>query len=84
MESRGKGSHRVVNLNGSNLSLPIGILEIGLPTRLIQRVGVDPKKFSANFKRGSIMMTPVSKPIYTVEVLKAEELGGLDRGSLDA
>ena len=45
-ERPGKGSHRVVNINGNNLSVPHGILKIGLLTRLISRAGVSRKEFT--------------------------------------
>ena len=36
IERRGKGSHRVVNINRMNLSIPHGVLKEGLLRRLIQ------------------------------------------------
>ena len=39
VERSGKGSHRVVNLNGMNLSVPHGIIKEGLLRRLIQLSG---------------------------------------------
>ena len=47
-ERRGKGSHRVVNLNGYNLSLPAGILKIGLLKRLIKLSGRSEREFLNN------------------------------------
>lgn len=44
-ERRGKGSHRVVNLNGYNLSVPAGILKIGLLKRLISLSGTSEREF---------------------------------------
>jgi len=44
-ERRGKGSHRVVNLNGYNLSVPAGILRIGLLKRLIKLSGRTEQEF---------------------------------------
>jgi hypothetical protein len=41
----GKGSHRVVNLNGMNLSIPHGILKEGLLRRLIQISGFTVEDF---------------------------------------
>jgi predicted RNA binding protein YcfA (HicA-like mRNA interferase family) len=38
--NRGRGSHRVVNLNGQNLVIPDGILKIGLLKSLIKLAGV--------------------------------------------
>ncbi len=46
VERGGKGSHRVVNLNGRNLSVPHGILKIGLLTRLIALAGVSRGEFT--------------------------------------
>ena len=46
VERTGKGSHRVVNLNGRNLSVPHGILKIGLLTRLIALAGVSRGEFT--------------------------------------
>lgn len=42
---RGKGSHRVVNLNGYNLSIPHGVLKVGLLKHLIKLSGVTEDKF---------------------------------------
>ncbi len=39
IERRGKGSHRVVNINQMNLSIPHGVLKEGLLRRLIQLSG---------------------------------------------
>jgi len=39
IERRGKGSHKVVNLNRMNLSIPQGVLKEGLLRRLIQVSG---------------------------------------------
>ncbi len=46
VERAGKGSHRVVNLNGRNLSVPHGILKVGLLTRLIALAGVSRGEFT--------------------------------------
>lgn len=48
VERRGKGSHRVVNLNGSNLSVPYGILKLGLLRHLITIAGVTEAEFLAS------------------------------------
>ena len=45
LERKGKGSHRVVNLNGRNLSIPGGVLKIGLLKRLIELAGVSEEEF---------------------------------------
>ena len=45
IERRGKGSHKVVNINNVNLSIPHGILKEGLLRRLIQLSGVTPDDF---------------------------------------
>ena len=45
IERHGKGSHKVVNLNGMNLSIPHGILKEGLLRRLIQISGVTVEDF---------------------------------------
>ena len=45
IERPGKGSHRVVNLNGYNLSIPHGILKIGLLTRLIKLANISTGDF---------------------------------------
>jgi predicted RNA binding protein YcfA (HicA-like mRNA interferase family) len=47
-ERRGKGSHRVVNMNGYNLSVPAGILKIGLLKRLIKLSGRTEIEFLEN------------------------------------
>jgi hypothetical protein len=39
IERSGKGSHRVVNVNGMNLSIPYGIIKEGLLRHLIQISG---------------------------------------------
>ena len=39
VERLGKGSHRVVNLNGMNLSIPHGTLKVGLLRHLIKISG---------------------------------------------
>ena len=39
IERRGKGSHRVVNVNGVNLSFPHGILKLALLRHLIKISG---------------------------------------------
>ena len=44
-DRRGKGSHRVVNLNGYNLSVPAGVLKIGLLKHLIKLSGVTEGEF---------------------------------------
>jgi hypothetical protein len=45
IERQGKGSHKVVNLNGMNLSIPHGILKEGLLRRLIQLSGFTINQF---------------------------------------
>jgi predicted RNA binding protein YcfA (HicA-like mRNA interferase family) len=45
VERRGKGSHRVVNLGGMNLSLPHGILKEGLLRHLIKAAGLTVEEF---------------------------------------
>ena len=45
---KGKGSHRVVNMNGYNLSVPAGILKIGLLKRLIKLSGRTEIEFLEN------------------------------------
>ena len=47
-ERMGKGSHIIVNLNGYNLSVPAGILKIGLLKRLIRLSGRTEQEFLAN------------------------------------
>ena len=47
-ERRGKGSHRVVNLNGNNLAVPAGVLKIGLLKRLIELSGKTESEFLEN------------------------------------
>lgn len=42
---QGKGSHKVVNLNGMNLSIPEGVLKEGLLRRLIQISGFTVEDF---------------------------------------
>ncbi len=44
----GKGSHRVVNMNGYNLSVPAGILKVGLLKRLINLSGRTESEFLDN------------------------------------
>ena len=44
-ERRGKGSHRVVNLKGYNLSVPAGVLKIGLLRHLIRLADVTEREF---------------------------------------
>ena len=44
-ERNGKGSHRVVNMNGRNLSVPHGILKVGLLNNLIRTAGLTPEQF---------------------------------------
>lgn len=45
-ERAGRGSHRVVNMsNGRMLSVPAGILKIGLLRRLIQRADLTDEQF---------------------------------------
>jgi len=48
VERRGKGSHRVVSMNGCNLSVPAGILQIGLLRRLIVLSGRTEQEFMDN------------------------------------
>ena len=45
MERAGKGSHRVVNLNGRNLAIPYGTLKEGLLRHLIKTAGLTPDDF---------------------------------------
>lgn len=45
IERRGKGSHRVVNINQMNLSIPRGVLKEGLLRRLIQLSGFTVEDF---------------------------------------
>ena len=45
IERSGKGSHKVVNINNMNLSVPHGILKEGLLRRLIQLSGFSAKDF---------------------------------------
>ena len=45
VERRGKGSHRVVNMNSMNLSIPHGILKEGLLRRLIKIAGLTEEEF---------------------------------------
>jgi predicted RNA binding protein YcfA (HicA-like mRNA interferase family) len=45
VERQGKGSHKVVNINDVNLSIPHGILKEGLLRRLIRISGVTPDDF---------------------------------------
>ena len=44
-ERPGKGSHRVVNLNGMNLSIPHGVLKEGLLRHLIKISGFTSEDF---------------------------------------
>lgn len=45
IERHGKGSHRVVNINRMNLSIPHGVLKEGLLRRLIQLSGFNVEDF---------------------------------------
>ena len=45
IERHGKGSHRVVNINQMNLSIPHGVLKEGLLRRLIQLSGFTVEDF---------------------------------------
>ena len=45
VERKGKGSHKVVNINNVNLSIPHGILKEGLLRRLIKIAGVTVEEF---------------------------------------
>lgn len=45
VERRGKGSHKVVNINQMNLSIPHGILKEGLLRRLIELSGYTVEDF---------------------------------------
>ena len=47
-ERTGKGSHRIVNLNGNNLSVPAGVLKTGLIKRLIKLSGRTEREFLEN------------------------------------
>ena len=42
---KGKGSHMVVNLNGFNLSIPAGVLKVGLLKHLIKLSGITEEEF---------------------------------------
>ena len=44
-ERRGNGSHRIVKLNGYVLSIPHGILKVGLLKRLIKLSGKTEQEF---------------------------------------
>ncbi len=44
-ERRGKGSHRIVNMNQANLSVPHGILKEGLLRNLIKIAGLTEEEF---------------------------------------
>jgi hypothetical protein len=44
-ERPGKGSHRVVNFKGKNLSFPRGILKVGLLSHLLKISGVSEEDF---------------------------------------
>ena len=45
LERRGKGSHRVVNINQINLSFPHGVLKEGLLRHLIKISGISEQEF---------------------------------------
>jgi hypothetical protein len=45
VERPGKGSHRVVNISGNNLSIPHGTLRIGLLLHLVKLAGVSEEEF---------------------------------------
>ncbi len=45
VERQGKGSHKVVNINQVNLSIPHGILKEGLLRRLIELSGFSVEDF---------------------------------------
>lgn len=45
IERPGKGSHKVININGRNLSIPNGILKEGLLRHLIKIAGVSIEEF---------------------------------------
>ena len=45
IERSGKGSHKVVNINKMNLSVPHGVLKEGLLRRLIQLSGFSVEDF---------------------------------------
>ena len=47
-ERKGKGSHRVVKINGYALSIPHGTLKIGLLKRLIKLSGKTEHEFQQN------------------------------------
>ena len=44
-ERKGMGSHRVVNMNGVNLSIPSGTLKVGLLNHLVSIAGVTQEQF---------------------------------------
>ena len=48
IERKGKGSHRVVNLNNYNLSIPGGVLKVGLLRHLIKLSGYSVEDFLNN------------------------------------
>lgn len=45
LERAGKGSHRVINLNQMNLSIPYGVLKEGLLRHLIKISGITVEQF---------------------------------------
>ena len=45
VERQGKGSHRVINMNGRTLSVPSGTLKVGLLNNLIKVAGLTPEQF---------------------------------------
>lgn len=47
-ERKGKGSHRIVNLNGRNLSVPHGIVKEPLLKHLIKMSGFTEEDFIGN------------------------------------
>jgi predicted RNA binding protein YcfA (HicA-like mRNA interferase family) len=52
VERRGKGSHRVVNMpNGVNLSVPSGIVKVGLLRSLIRSAELTDEEFLESLRR---------------------------------
>jgi len=45
IERQGKGSHKVVNINRMNLSVPHGVLKVGLLKHLIRISGFTEEEF---------------------------------------
>lgn len=45
VERQGKGSQRVISMNGRTLSVPSGTLKVGLLNNLIKVAGLTPEQF---------------------------------------